>query len=58
MLTNLRETIEYLAGQRDEPGSWLARVPKWISGSIVWLLAIALIYCFCGQSTQFTYINF
>lgn len=58
MLTNLRKTVEYLAGQRDEPGSWLVNTPGWITGSIVWLLALVLIYCFCGQTNEFTYINF
>jgi hypothetical protein len=58
MLTTLRHTLEYLAGQRDEPTPWLARIPAWLSGCVVWLVAIGIIYIFCGQATKFIYVDF
>jgi hypothetical protein len=58
MLILLRHSVEYLAGQRDEAPFWLAHVPSWLTGSLVWLLAIGLIYAFCGQTTKFLYIDF
>lgn len=58
MLITFRETIEYLAGQRDNGPASVARIPAWLLRSAVWLLSIALIYFFCGQTSKFIYIDF
>ena len=58
MLTQFRESMEYLAGQRDNAPGPLARIPVWILRTAVWLAAITLIYAFCGQSSKFIYIDF
>jgi hypothetical protein len=58
MLTNFRNTVEYLAGERDELPKVLANAPIWLLRCVVWVAAIALIYAFCGQTSKFIYIDF
>jgi hypothetical protein len=58
MLLGFRNFVEYLAGQCDDVPPSLANVPPWIYRSLVWMLALLLIYFFCGQSTKFIYIDF
>ncbi|HEY4359149.1 MAG TPA: hypothetical protein VGN16_25605 [Acidobacteriaceae bacterium] len=58
MFLRFRQSVEYLAGERDLAPPLLARIPAWLLRSAVWLLAIALIYAFCGQSSKFIYIDF
>ncbi len=58
MLAHFRESAEYLAGERDGAPEPLRSVPPWVSRTAVWLIAIALIYIFCGQSSKFIYIDF
>lgn len=58
MLLRFRQSVEYLAGERDLAPAPIARIPAWLLRSVVWLLAIGLIYAFCGQSSKFIYIDF
>jgi len=57
-LTTLRATFEYLGGERDDPPSFLAGRFLTAARCAVWVLAIVLIYAFCGQSSKFIYIDF
>jgi len=58
MLTDLRNTMEYLGGERDDPPQFLTNAPLWLLRCAVWIAAIALIYAFCGQTSKFIYIDF
>jgi hypothetical protein len=58
MLTNFRATLEYLAGERDDTPGFLSGRFEWVARCAVWMLAILLIYAFCGQSSKFIYIDF
>lgn len=58
MLTNLRHIVEYVAGERDTAPPALQAIPLWVLRSLTWVLAIAIIYAFCGQSSRFIYIDF
>jgi hypothetical protein len=58
MLTTFRATLDYLGGSRDDAPQLLAGPLGAAARCAVWLLAIALIYAFCGQSSKFIYIDF
>ena len=58
MISNFRATLEYLGGERDEAPRLLAGRFEWAARCVVWVLAILLIYAFCGQSSKFIYIDF
>jgi len=58
MVSNLRNTLEYLAGERDEAPEFLSGRFELVVRCAVWALAILLIYAFCGQSSKFIYIDF
>jgi hypothetical protein len=58
MLSTLRAGIEYLSGERDDAPVMLTGRYEWIARCAVWVIAILLIYTFCGQSSKFIYIDF
>lgn len=58
MLSTFRNTIEYLAGERDECPSFLRGHADLILRCLVWAFAMLLIYAFSGQSSKFIYIDF
>jgi hypothetical protein len=58
MLSNFRATLEYLGGERDDAPQLLAGRFGGLARCAVWVLAIVLIYAFCGQSSKFIYIDF
>lgn len=58
MFSTLRATLEYLGGERDDAPALLLGGFGWVARSAVWVLAIALIYAFSGQSSKFIYIDF
>jgi hypothetical protein len=58
MFTDFRNTVEYLAGERDELPKFLTNSPIGLLRCAVWIAAIALIYAFCGQTSKFIYIDF
>jgi hypothetical protein len=58
MLSNLRSTLEYLGGERDDAPVLLQGAAGWVARCAVWVLAIVLVYAFSGQSSKFIYIDF
>jgi len=58
MLDTLRQSLEYLGGERDTPPAVLLPIPRWAARYGIWIIAILLIYAFCGQSSKFIYIDF
>jgi hypothetical protein len=58
MLTTFRATLEYLGGERDDAPRFLSGRFGSIARCAVWVLAIVLIFAFCGQSSKFIYIDF
>jgi hypothetical protein len=58
MLSTLCATLEYLGGERDDAPGLLAGRFGVVARCTVWVLAIVLIYAFCGQSSKFIYIDF
>jgi hypothetical protein len=58
MLSTFRSTLEYLGGERDDAPAFLAGRFGVVARCAVWVLAIALIYAFSGQSSKFIYIDF
>jgi hypothetical protein len=58
MLLRIRNTIEYLAGERDECPAFLSGHTGLLLRCLVWALAMLLIYSFSGQSSKFIYIDF
>ncbi len=54
-----RELLEYIAGERDLPPQGTPRFFSSVLGrSLTWVIFLALIYTFCGQSSKFLYIDF
>jgi len=58
MISQVRDGIEYLCGERDDAPPLLRGRWTWIARCAVWAFAIVLIYAFCGQSSKFIYIDF
>jgi hypothetical protein len=58
MLSNFRAVLEYLGGERDDAPLFLQGGFGLAMRCAVWVLAIALIYAFSGQSSKFIYIDF
>jgi hypothetical protein len=58
MLSTFRATLEYLGGSRDEAPRFLAGRFGGVVRCTGWVLAILLIFAFCGQSSKFIYIDF
>lgn len=58
MFVNLRATIEFLAGERDQAPAVFTGRTGWFARCAVWAIAIVLIYAFSGQSSKFIYIDF
>jgi hypothetical protein len=58
MMATLRNTLEYLGGERDDSPYFLSGRYNWVVRCIVWAAAIILIYSFSGQSSKFIYIDF
>jgi hypothetical protein len=58
MLSSFRATFEYLGGELDDAPRLLAGPIGVLARCAVWVLALCLIYAFCGQSSKFIYIDF
>jgi hypothetical protein len=58
MIAMIYKTVEFIAGETDDPPIFLKKTPLWAVRSLTWCLAIILIYAFCGQSSRFIYIDF
>ena len=58
MLSRFRNTIEYLAGERDVRPPFLNGYIDLLLRCLVWGFAMLLIYTFSGQSSKFIYIDF
>ena len=58
MISTVYKTLEFIAGETDEPPVFLQNQPMWLLRSVTWCLAIVLIYAFCGQASKFIYIDF
>jgi hypothetical protein len=58
MLSTFRAVLEYLGGSRDDAPKLLTGRFGGVVRCVVWVLAILLIYAFCGQSSKFIYIDF
>jgi hypothetical protein len=57
-LTKLKYALEYLGGSRDECVWPLPPLSNWFFWGLWWYALAALIYCFCGQSSKFIYVDF
>lgn len=54
----IRELLEYLGGARDDAPTGVPlglASPAW---GLWWGALLVLIYCLCGQSSKFIYIDF
>ena len=58
MLDKFRATIEYYAGERDQPANAFPRGFDLLLRCTLLVVAIVLIYAFSGQSSKFIYIDF
>ena len=58
MISRFCNTIEYLAGERDERPPFLGGHIDLLLRCLVWAIAMLLIYAFSGQSSKFIYIDF
>ncbi|MBA3683788.1 MAG: hypothetical protein H0W72_00865 [Planctomycetes bacterium] len=57
-MRNLRDMIEYLCGERDDPPSGFSWRPgPWFWGAW-WGVLACVIAMTCGQSSKFIYIDF
>jgi len=55
----VKQALEYLAGQQDQaPPELGVTLGSWWFWALWWGVMLLLIYVFCGQSSQFIYINF
>jgi len=57
-ISQVRDGIEYLCGERDHAPEFLKGRWTWLARCVVWAVAIVVIYAFCGQSSKFIYIDF
>jgi hypothetical protein len=55
----MKQAIEYLAGEQDEPpANFALELSNWWFWAPWWGAMLVLIYIFCGQSSKFIYIDF
>jgi len=55
----LCELLEYIGGERDlPPAGTIAAISSVFARSLTWVILLALIYAFCGNSSKFMYIDF
>ena len=58
-LESIKQLLEYLGGERDDPPPGLAiTLNSWWFWAIWWAALSLLIFVFSGQSSKFIYIDF
>ena len=58
-LSRIRDTLEFLAGERDDAPAFLMGTPAgMVIRCLFWIVGMLLIYAFSGQSSKFIYIDF